>query len=233
MSKYCIKCGEALNFEAKFCSNCGESVVNALNNDRVTINNKKEELLSTFDTVYNYFQPLRNKYKAYENLCFAISNTKPIGVKRYIILGFAIFGVTYVASMGLSQSFKFGNLCVLIGVVVAIYAYRNKCSKNSKDVDGLYKQLNKVGSDLYSHYVNYANCPISYEYSNPELIIVLRKMISSGRAESVKEAINLMIDDEHKARMETGQMEMLNETRRAANAAGTAAFFSAASFFLK
>ena len=57
--------------------------------------------------------------------------------------------------------------------------------------------------------------------------------MNNRRADTVKEAINLMEEEMHRKRMETHQQELIYRTAQAGNAAQTAAFFSAMDFFTR
>ena len=71
------------------------------------------------------------------------------------------------------------------------------------------------------------------EYTNPKIISAIADIVRQGRAETPKEAINIMIDTAHKNRMEMFARQTVANTAAAARGARASAVFCAANFFLK
>ncbi|MEI8198746.1 MAG: hypothetical protein WCG21_01690 [Eubacteriales bacterium] len=67
---------------------------------------------------------------------------------------------------------------------------------------------------------------MAFIYTNPYIIKEIKNLVTEGRADSMKEAINIMIDEQHNKKMLLNQAEQLAATKDAASAARTAAIFS-------
>ena len=69
----------------------------------------------------------------------------------------------------------------------------------------------------------YNNCPVSFEFSNPMYLEYFVHLMENGRADSIKEAINLFIDDTHKRKLLLIQQQIAMNAEFAAQAASDAA----------
>ena len=101
-------------------------------------------------------------------------------------------------------------------------------------------RINELAQELTQHFRAYGYCPVGPEYTNPSILQQIMSVIQSGRAETPKEAINVLLDDAHKSSMEFAAMLTARNAQAAAEyaqgaAAGAtaSAVFSAANFFLK
>jgi hypothetical protein len=103
-------------------------------------------------------------------------------------------------------------------------------AKVKTQIELINQQLITIETELQTHFNAYPNSPVSLEYSNPKIIDVLKHNIASGRADNMKESINCMLDDFHKQQTLLKQDEIARNSKNAANAASTAALFSAGVF---
>ena len=118
---------------------------------------------------------------------------------------------------------------------------KNRSSKQKAEKERLLKhykeRYNQLGEDLSNYYENYGYCPVAASYTNPRILREIRKPIEMGRADTIKEAMNLLVQDAHNAEMEaqaaaTAQSASMaaQSAANAARGAKVAAFFTAASF---
>ena len=127
---------------------------------------------------------------------------------------------------------------VFPGVLMIIVDKRKIKKGYLNEVDYYTSKYYSLNYELYNHYIAYKNCPIGPEYTNPANIRVILDTIISGRADTIKEAINILVEDAHRKRMEDYAAQTADFARRAAVQAGRAArastvgaVFSAANFF--
>ena len=95
------------------------------------------------------------------------------------------------------------------------------------------ERLTELASELQIHYNNYGYCATGPSYTNPKILSKLNELLALGRADTIKEAINLMHQEAHNAEMELQATMAARSAESAARGANTAAFFTAANFFLK
>ena len=69
------------------------------------------------------------------------------------------------------------------------------------------------------------------EYSNPHILVALRNTLQSGRADTIKECLNLMVADNNQRAMEDYLAQIQQNAAQSARANTATAIFLAASFF--
>lgn len=247
---YCPKCGADVG-DAAFCPNCG----NAIKNDLVAVHNSgvsvmqmqqsiRQESLDQATDVFEYFKVKEESFIDYEKIQGKLEYYQNKSKTAMIVLGWIFVAIAGNVSLGglggvfsgggfdvasfMVMLFCFGIPGLIFGVLGTVFLITsNKWERTKKkEVPELQELISIYESDLNKHYEAYGVCPVGIEYCDPRILEVLIANIKSGRADTIKESIAIMIDDAHKTAME------LN-SREAAEAAGAAAAFSAASFFLK
>lgn len=198
-----------------------------------------DRLVSDLERAHVYFQ---QKQSAYDNFDKLTEEKKKLS--KFTGWGLFIFGVVltviyfflfigpseYIVETAHSVVVKF--IIVSIGLIVifpiALYNMSNRAF--NKQTISINQQLNSIETNLRKHFNAFLNSPVSYEYSNPKIIDVLKHNISSGRADNLKESIHCMLDDFHKQQMLTKQDEINKNIKKATDSANTAALFSAGAF---
>lgn len=92
------------------------------------------------------------------------------------------------------------------------------------------ERCDALASELSTYFFNYGYCPVAASYTNPRILQLIRDPINLGRADTIKEAINVMIMDTHNSEMELQAKLAAQSAASAARGAKAAAFFSAAHF---
>lgn len=81
-----------------------------------------------------------------------------------------------------------------IGITVLILWLIKKRQRDSA------VQLSQISSELEEHYKSKSlPMKLAFEYSDPRVIDMLIDILKKGRADTLKEAINCMLDDQYKA----------------------------------
>ncbi len=147
-----------------------------------------------------------------------------------IFIGFAGFMQGHLDSL-MNSDFNFIRLILVLLLVAlaylplfiiytVIFNFGIKLYKKLK-VALSQKSLGKYGGiynecveELKNHYMNYEvlngeKSPIPFNRSHPELIMQIINIVNFGRADSVKEAINVIIQDEHNQYMQDMQKQQL------------------------
>lgn len=119
---------------------------------------------------------------------------------------------------GIVKSVKYGN---------RMRAERERLLRENK------KKLSDLEKELSDYYNKYGKCLTGLAYTNPLILKEIRKVVYTGRADSIKEAINLLLQDTHNSEMEYQATLTAQHAANAAHSARTAAIFTAADFFLK
>jgi hypothetical protein len=88
------------------------------------------------------------------------------------------------------------------------------------------KELEICEIDLKQIYNRYGSCPVGYKYAMPDIVEEIENMIMDGRADSVKEAINLIISDKNSEKLLNYQEEISRSGKQTARATTATAFFA-------
>lgn len=126
-----------------------------------------------------------------------------------------------------------GILCLVFGIRASVVFRRAEREGKEELINETEEKLNKITEELIQYYQEYGYCPTGPSYTNPKILRKLRELIYMGRADTIKEAINTMLQDTHNSEMELQASRAAQSAASAARGANTAAFFTAANFFLK
>lgn len=193
---------------------------------------------------YSYFFRKINLYRDYNNKCEQLSrmeNAKPsylmgcgvavaIVVVASIPVGF-IFGALFNS---IDAAFTGVQVCIVAAIIAMILINKRKANKNQNAILEVKYQAGRLEKEIEKYYREYpGQCPVHIAYSHPETIAQLCSYLETGRADSLKEALNLMEEELHRNRMEQQQQRIEYRTAQAARAATASAFISAANFVRK
>lgn len=188
-----------------------------------------------------YFSPYRNTYIESQRLSQLIQTEEPPPTGGRILFWGISGGVISFFIMALfSQSS--GILTILALVATVIFALlvvlglilcingNQQVRRYEENIRILCRQIEDYDVQLREHYNRFANCPVAFEYSSPIVLESLVQYVKTGRADTVKEAINCLIMDAHNQEMLRIQQEVAQNSKKAAESAQSAAVFTAASY---
>ena len=202
MSKFCMYCGKELPDNAMFCSGCGKkadlSSVEPENHTQGTHQNS-EDIIDALKTCKSIFAPVQQKYDSRNQLQVSLSSKT-----NYFILFVVFIVIGFVLGNALDYTFwemgiqTLGVMSCWIGIgLVVPLLITLKIKSNERNQAAMLVNLN---SELEANYQT-KNLPVklAFEYSDPRIIDVLIDILKKGRADTIKEAINCMLDDQYKA----------------------------------
>lgn len=197
---------------------------------------KANEYFSVRLSDYNMISTLEKQYNEIGNVTKA-SDVMKFGFKGVAMFLFATFifmllgwETCFFITLLISAA---SMLIIIGGIVLAIIDNSNdykRWKKFDSQKDQVEAKAEKLFNELKRYHADYPDCPVSFEYSYPPTIEEVISLISSGRADSLKEAIQCMIDDEYKEKMLGLQAEAAKNAKEAANAASSARLFAGAAF---
>ena len=191
---------------------------------------KRAGALQEVERLYNYFSQKKAQYYEYDNLGDTLPNLERVKRRAMLVIGCILSTIgLYVVSQTESA---FGVVVMLIGLAL-IGGFIAFEVKRKKQVQSVKERLENVENELTQHYQACANCQIGPEYTHPAVLERIHGLIQSGRADTIKEAINLMLSDLRMEEMAELQRVTAANAASAARSAKAGAAFSAASFFLK
>ena len=124
----------------------------------------------------------------------------------------------------------FFGLFFLLGIGL-IVIYICKKAGRGKEKGRLLARVGQLAQELTQYYIAFGYCPLGAEYSNPEILMRVADVLRSGRADSPKEAINIMLVDSRRSMMQLQAALSGQAARQVSAGAASSAVFCASSFF--
>lgn len=254
---FCIKCGTQIDDSAAFCPSCGQALNTNSNLSaaapamdyssqmqmaqqmqaqqfQLQKNAIRQSEIDSINKVYNHFNLKRSAFQEYDKVGIALNHYLRGARSALIVWGAIIACISFFVAATLNGasgsvffwiSFFAGAAMIAGGIMMKV---------NNKRKCKLYEaEYTRLAQELSDHYYAYPMCPIGAEYSNPEIIEVIIKVLNSGRADTIKDAINVMIAEINQAEMNMYLQNIANYSQSTAAATRTTAIFAAASFFIK
>lgn len=235
---FCPHCGQQIADGSAFCSVCGKSTTNVAAPAPTPVIDYqaqkqavRQSEISAMSKALAHFNEKRDEFTEYDLVCELVNHYAK-GAKGSLL----VWGII-IATAGLLCCLAGPEALIgsLIGFVVPgaamIFGGIMMKVKNRKNYAYFQQEYARLSEELYNHYVSYPNCPVGPEYANPEILETILGVLQSGRADTIKEAINLLIDDAERSEM-SEYLEMIEQNTAAINAqTRVAAVFAAANFF--
>lgn len=217
---FCKNCGTDLN-GARFCPNCGtaegEMIVQQPHNVAPMGGNPRSNSLAEMENMQQYFGAKKPLYDELDALMAKIEKQRSKKKTGWLVAGILMSLLTWFlisCDMNWLGIIIFG--AIDLGLFYMFYVQRKK---NNEKVSVLLVEQATVATELMDYYTAYGYCPVGIEYTEPSILYTINDVIRKGRADTPKEAINILLDDMHKEKME-------EEAKRAANAAEATAAYS-------
>ena len=205
----------------------------------------REQGMNEYTQMSNYFTPYDGDYVKLDELTAKINELEPgIGIWRIVVAVILfIIGVFWAFLALLSiTSFEIGTL-LFTGIVTALHyllgiflikRHKSRKASNAEELEAARKQYQELSDKINNAFNSYPGlCPVGIEYTHPVSRNAIGEMIRQGRANNCAAAINLILDDMHKANMEAMAAETQRAAENAATNSGLAAAGSIASFLFK
>ena len=245
---FCQNCGKQISETTSFCVFCGNQVrsVNQynteINKSNLSRNNIRNEEIEELKRMINYFSLKQNNiYQALEECSSKLKSHDEQKSRALLILGIiftASFGVFLLSVLSYFEKTKDAGISFFLLVffflftaapgLLMISGYKKYSRAFEVKRNVILKEYYDVANEFKNQYLAYQNCPIGIEYCTPEILSCLLEIILSGRADTIKEALNIVVDDSKYRALSEKLSKIQRNTSTAATNAGMAAIFSAA-----
>lgn len=198
-------------------------------------NNRKQEEKFALKQALDHSEQKQSEYERYDKLMADRAGLEPSSGCACVVGGIILSVIFYFVFIGFVPSVRHSEVFALVSfgffsLILPIRWYVKGNAKYRSSMARLDKQLLELQGELRTHYSAYDNFPVGFEYSHPAVLLELIQLLSSGRADDIKEAINCMLDDRHKQEMLKVQKDIADSTQKAADSASAAALFSAGTY---
>lgn len=231
---YCPQCGSKNANDARFCLKCGAPFANlsvweseqAAARRRTEILNGVAWLCSQFDTqcdAYNELRMLQNELTDLQRLQQQAWPTIVIILLFIPLLAIiSTIGDDIIANL---DYLAMAAILALPGVLTSVAVVMQRL-KRRKRIPQIRSRISEIYQGIYEHYLTVPNNPFAFEYSDPYTLRALYEILRLGKADSVKEAINVLEMSNYQSAMLNMQGQLLEESKAAKDAAITAAVFA-------
>ena len=172
---------------------------------------KRQVYLEELKREIAYFQQKTDKYNEIYSLQagFPVIEKKKVSdesnVYGFKVLGnFLTYGGMLFATILLLAGFSYSHLMIgalicfivgLVGIGALILYYKSLDRYKKKYEESIEAQnaaINRIKDELMVYYNAYGNCFVGFDYTFPDKLTKIYDLIQSGRAESIKDAIQIM-----------------------------------------
>lgn len=247
---FCSNCGAQIPEGGKFCSGCGQAinadgtvtpVVQAPAVDNMIAfqaqkNALRQSEIGALENTLAHFNQKRTEFEEYDLVCELVNDFSRGAKSALLVWGIIIVSCGLLGLLGvLSEGVMEGVLGVLLAFILpgaAMMVGGILMKVNSAKKKAYFEaEYARLSQELYDHYVAYPNCPVGPEYVNPEILELILSTLISGRADTIKESINLLIAEANQAEV-NAYLESIEAQTASINAnTRVAAVFAAANFF--
>lgn len=245
---FCSNCGNEIVGQQMFCPFCGNNlsyVSNLYDVTQSTVNSvlftqntavvRQSELMQ-MDKLLSYFSVKQKQYDEYDYVSKNIDDWSNLSAKAALVWGIILFVISFVISYCAVCITDFFSLLALAlpffgtGVVLFVLFFCLNGRRRRK-LNNAINRYYELATELSDYYYSYENCPIGPEYTNPSNLVVVKRTIISGRADTIKEALNILLEDAHRERMENLSVQAARYAEQAAHNSSVAAVFSIGNYF--
>lgn len=245
---FCTNCGASVSADEKFCHSCG-TALNAVQVQNQSGNisspnvNPREDSLKKITAYHDYFSQYEDGFRYYL-YCEDVGNTpnsKLFALKFcfIIIIIYGCFATLCSLVMAIAnKSIGYAVFTLITDLVILLILFSLR--KKIKAIKTAKNDLPVITENLTKCYENFGDTTIGIQYVFPWILRTLYEYVQNGRADTIKEAINIYETELHNKTMrelaaETAAAanDAANNARKAANNAKRAANYASASFWLK
>ena len=192
-----------------FCTFCGTKILftkDAPQNAMEAFTNNRDAALQEIDRLAEHFAPVTDLYNRIDLIgrhMDALEKKKYTGFVVWGVIA-AVFGVIAFGA----RAWLAGAVLTLVGAgLIAVRFLLAK--KRDREYHEAMQQKYLLCREVTELHQSYPHCPLGIEFCRPEIIKSLYEYIRQGRAETIKEAVNLMAADARYAQMREFALETM------------------------
>ena len=204
---YCPNCGQQVAEGTAFCTVCGTNLAGQMPVQQAQPvmeyaqhnNAVRENELGLLTEIWKYFSRINPKYQEYDETCKKVNYYARGASSALLIWGCILASIGLLFAIIFTTDYStqdavpvFLLLFTLPGVLMITGGILMKVN-NRKKFSRYQQQYAQLFQEIYYHYSAYTGCPLGVEYTNPEVIAYIMKQIQSGRAYTVRDALNITV----------------------------------------
>ncbi len=245
---FCSFCGTQIPNNSTTCPNCGSTIiqnaapdtpaVNPVNNYEMQKNAVRTSEINSLANTIAHFEQIADKFTAYDKASAAMKHYGR-GPKntRFIIAGILIGIIVFIITMMAATDTVFlptifGSIMFFGTPAAILIVWGVLIKKRAKEKHQHWEdEYIRLSNEILDHYNAYPNCPVGMEYINPSILHNIMQILRSGRADTIKESLNVAVADAGAAQVQQYLKDMKKIVEQTQAEATIAAVFAAGSFF--
>ena len=202
---FCPYCGNKILEHSSFCTNCGKNIIDFKEKNQTVQpaldfqkNAIRESEINLLKEPLQYFSLKKNTFYEYDRVCDLLIKYSKGAKSVLLVFGCIIFTIGLLLNL---FSFEDANTSDFTSITIAVtlpgflmlsggilMKINNKRKYNKYREKYFY-----LSQELYHYCIGYKNSPLGLEYSNPEILLNILYLLNSGHADTIKEALNILI----------------------------------------
>lgn len=238
---FCPHCGSQVADGVAFCSNCGGNL-NAVTQVQPQVQQPaydyqaqkqavRESEIKSLASVLAHFNQKRDEFEYYDAVCVLVNHYAQGAKKSLIVWGAIIASMGIICALAEASAAIDGLIAFIIPGAAMIAGGILMQIKNRKNQEYYNAEYARLSEELYNHYLAYPNCPVGPEYVSPDILELIMEVMQSGRADTIKESINLLLAEADQDEINEYLASIEANTSAIRANTGVAAVFAAANFF--
>lgn len=244
---FCSNCGTRLLENALFCTNCGKKVADipvvtytqqptpvtvepSVIQQHAEIEALRKSELSILGKVFQFFSKKQIQYDGYDDACEQV-NKYARGTSNALIIWGSIL-TAFLVLMGVISPREI-VMCLILGIPAILMLIGGILLKvNGRQKHRYYLEgYANLSQELYNYYLEYEDCPIAAEYTNPRILYSISRLIQTCRANTINEAINILNSQTNAALVTKHIIEIKKNTFEINNQTRVPVIFAPSKFF--
>ena len=212
---FCPNCGGTVADDVRFCAHCGHAlpvcqgtlppqpVADAYAQQYQSHKNLlRQNETAILNRLIDYFSPKQGAYDAFENACRRVNHYARGARNALLIWGCIVSGMSLILLLGSILTYydvRSDDAPLIMGIVGLILGAPMVTGGilmkvvNRRNFNKALQDYYRLSVELYSHFYACTDCPVGAEYTNPKILASILARVQSGRADTIKEAINLLV----------------------------------------
>lgn len=234
---FCPNCGNQLPDGAAFCSFCGSRTAAAAPSDSVSdrlATRRSEE--AELERMIGYFSRNADLYAEYDELVLALDGKKLKKRKGFLVWAILAYALSaYIFTIGIVEGLRDPIIAASVNAVGAsmfLFAFIWTSVEKTKNYNKAIDRFAVVSGELAAAYRGYGPCLLSAEFTNPSNLSAILDSLRSGRADTIKEAVNVLVNDARRYYARSTERRRIITARAAARGADAPASFAEGNLFV-
>ena len=198
---FCPHCGQQNIDNAMFCTLCGKGITAyptpySQSDYQAQKASIRRSELAVLTDVYNHFAQKETTFALYDRVCKILPSYVKEASYALLIWGcilscFGLFLLLGCLATGDHEILPQSQFLITLPGIIMIVGGAVKVTNYNKKREYYQQEYCRLSTELCNHYDDYPDCPIGPEYTNPVILGILCDIINSGRADTIKESLNI------------------------------------------